>query len=195
MNQKIIREIHEDIYTGHLPGFKSNLDLLLAESSEEEVAKELAQIFCKEYSLYKADYIATFLQIALRRCPNLGLINLPDNILFRAVMITGSKDIYDCYLEEGLLPYFAKNKSVDTEKLYIQLYGVATELNDLTFNELKMVKKGSDYSSAVFDPKVSENFLLIGKEDYQAIELGLSNYNAILGRKLIVKDLETRMMA
>ena len=123
MKLENIKELLEtSIIEGDLEGYTDNLEILIRSTSIDDVSESLSVIFYKQYTRYKADYLAKFLEIAIRRSPNVAILNYPENFLFKLAILRGSKDFYDCYIEEGVVPFLANVLEEEHQMHYAELY-------------------------------------------------------------------------
>lgn len=190
--EKILSEINDCINNADLLNFDKNLDLLLIKLSDEDACKQLAQILGNNYSQFKSDYLAKILEIIIRKRSNLASVNHPFNILFQMTISTGSFEMYECYIEEYSVPYLSKIPLEEHELHYMELLNTAQELSEKLFKENKKCIKGMHYNGVSSRYENNENFMLINEQDYTIMEDVLERYNTIVGRGLIIEDLNKR---
>lgn len=89
-------------------------------------------------------------------------------------------DLYECFIEEvpGL-----------DDEFFSEAYADFTEMQEQLMDRYRVVLKGRDYNSGVN----SGNRRSIDLEDFAVINRTMEDYNAIINRHLIMKDVEKRM--
>jgi hypothetical protein len=190
---EILKQIENCIINGSINGLEKNLDLLFNDIPDEETSKHLALIIAKLYTRFKADMFAKVLEVIIRKRPNLGLINHPNNFLFQMAVVKGSKDLYDCYIEESALPAVANMDSEDKDSYIYELLGSAEDWTAQLFDNYKECVKGIDYNGAFSRYEKDSSIALIHQENYEIIETIMEHFNAIVGRRDIIKDLSERV--
>ena len=152
----------------------------LKEEPAQNVCICLGQALLIGYTSFKADCRAKFLEIALRHTPELGKFGGVKNPLFRVSFVIGSMDLYECFIEEvpGLDDEFFS-------EAYADFLGMQEQLMD----RYKVVLKGREYNSGVN----SGNRRMIDLDDFAVINRTMEDYNAIINRHQIIKDIEKRM--
>jgi len=115
----LTKTLDECLKYGDKACFEKNVQKLLNKVSEERATELLASYLYNRYTTFKADSIAGLMEIVIRKNLNLGLVNFPDNNLFRAAILRGSVDLFDCYIEEFAQPYLKKDKKVDAIGFYV----------------------------------------------------------------------------
>jgi len=160
--------------------------------SEENASKDLAEYIYTEFTTYKADAMAGIMQLVIESNPNLALIKFPENYLFRLVVIKGAMDLYNCFIEEAIEP-FLKGKDEDEQSdYYMELYSVATNLNDAFFPKYTPCVKGADFNGVFSVSEQNPNVSLINTQDFEIMNDVVEKYNTIIGRRDIIKDLEDK---
>ena len=190
--EKTQQLLEENLQQGNLKGFAENLDNLFHSVSEEKVCKILSVIFFQYYTRYKADYLAKFLEISIRKSPGMALLNHPENDLFKLTILRGSKDLYDCYIEEGVAPFLSNVLEEEHELHYMELQGIAESISESLFPKYVECLKGMDYNGAFGKYEKNEKVVLINSEDYETLEDVAAKYNTIIGRRDIINDLSKR---
>ena len=136
--------------------------------------------------------MAGILQIVIHSNPNLALLKSSENHLFRLVVIKGSMDLYECFLEEAIEP-FLKDKNEDEQlDCYLDLYTVAIQLNDYFFSQYTACVKGIDFNGVFGDHDENPSISLINTEDFEILDDVVEKFNTTIGRRDIIKDLEER---
>ena len=155
----------------------------LSEFDDTQSALALAGVFFKNYSSYNPDYLAKLLELAIRKKMSWAQINSEKNPLFRLCIILGSKDLYDCFIEETIPP---------DEDWYYKLYDEAIELDEEVMTHLHSVRKGVDYNGCLKTHDNKSPMVQIWREDYNFIESIIVKYNGIIERKRIIEDLSIK---
>lgn len=193
MNKEELFEQLKDSYDyGDQKRFIENVKSYQQNVTEEAASRDLAEFIFLKYSTFKADAMAGLMQMIIRENPNLALLKFPENYFYRLAVIKGSMDLYECYIEEAIRP-FLKDKDEDAEsECYMELVCVAEKLNDHFFPQYVPCIKGMDFNGpfAAYeeDPEIS----LIHHQDYETLNDVVEKYNAIIGRRDIIKDLYDR---
>ena len=164
---------------GLINEFSKVLDCLKDEPAQN-VCICLGQALLMGYTSFKADCRAKFLEIALRHTPEWGKFGGVKNPLFRASFAIGSMDLYECFIEEvpGL-----------DEDFFVEAYGDFTNMQEQLMDRYQIVLKGREYNSGV----TINNRRSIDLEDFEVINRTMEDYNAIVNRYKIIKDIEKRM--
>lgn len=191
-HENIVNKIEQAVIEADLNEIDLQLDYYLQKTEDTEASQRLSEVLYKYYTTYKSEYLAKIMEVIIRKRPSLAFVNHPQNFLFKTVLLTGSVDMYECYLEEAIIPFLQKKKDDDKEIYYMELQNTAQELSDYFFAKYPKCVKGLDYNSAFTNPKTSENVLSIHKQDYEALEDVAKKYNTILGRRDIITDLNKR---
>jgi len=191
--EQIIFEIDKFINESDINRFKSSLDQLLKLVSDEEASKILAEIIYKNYTTFRADSLAKIMEISIRRQPNLAILKHPENYLFRAALLRGSSELYECYIEEAVQPFLSNAASEEHDEHYSELLDVAENLTEVFFEKYPKCKKGLDYNGAFSRHENNDGVLLVNVEDYELMEDVIEKYNTIIGRRDIIKDLMTKV--
>lgn len=189
---KILNEIDECIKNTDLAGINENIGLLLKDISDEDASMKLAQLLGDNYTQFKSDYLAKVLEIIIKKRLNLAFLNHPYNFLFQAVISAGSFEMYECYVEEAVMPFLANVIEDEHEMHYMELLNTAQELTEKLFKENKKCIKGRHYNGAISRKEQNENIVLLGEQDYIIMEDVVERYNSIVGRALIIEDLNKR---
>jgi hypothetical protein len=177
---------------GDKQGIKENIKSYQEFVSEEEASKDLAEYIYAKFTTYKADAMAGIMQMGIQTNPNLALLKFPENYLFRLVVIKGSMDLYECFMEEAIEP-FLKDKDEDEQlDYYMDLYTVAIQLDDAFFPQYTACVKGMDFNGAFGIHEENPAISLIHTADFEILDDVVEKYNTIIGRRDILKDLEER---
>ncbi|WZL89791.1 hypothetical protein VS868_03365 [Salinimicrobium sp. 3283s] len=189
--EEILIEMDECLDCASISGFKEQLDHLLEISSDEETSLILAQYLMTKYTAFKADSLASYMEAAIRKRPNLAMLKHPENPLFKLAVIRGSKDLYDCYMEEAVEPFLANVNKDEHMDHFFELLTLTEKLNEMIFNNYEPRLKGLHYSGAF--PGEQPHLVRINKEDYETMEDVIEQYNAMIGRREILRDLNRRI--
>jgi hypothetical protein len=106
--EEIYSEMDDCLKDGSLSCFEEQVDRVLKHFDTREASTILAFYISKNFTTYKADGMAGLLQTMIRKDPALAQINHPDNPMFNLTIICGSVDLYECYMEEAVEPFFKR---------------------------------------------------------------------------------------
>lgn len=191
--EQIIQEIEKHLGTANMKGATETIFRHFEGLSDFEKSNQIVNVLYKQYTNFRSGMIAVLMEGIIRKAPNLAQVNFPENFLFKLCVITGSKDLYECFIEEAVEPYL-ENKSEDEKwDYYTELSIVAQKLNDHFFSQYDPYKKGMHYNSALPLHESNRNELAIHREDYDVMEEIIENYNRIIGRRDIINALEEKM--
>lgn len=191
--EKLFEELNDCYSYGDKQGILKNIKKYQNVVSEEEAGRDLAEYIFLKYTTYKADAMAGLMQMMIQDNPNLALLKFPENYFFRLAVLKGSIDLYECFIEEAIEP-FLKGKGEDEQSdYYIELYAVASKLNDHFFPQYVPCVKGMDFNGIFSVYENDSAISLIHTEDFEILDDVVEKYNTILGRRDIIKNLEERM--
>ena len=196
MNKEdIIIDIEYCINTLDIERLEDNLDLLFEAISDKEASVSLSQLLNKVYTLYKARGLAKIMEVIIRKRQNLALVNHPENPLFKLCVITGSFDLYECYIEEAVYTVLPQEKDDDAapNMYYQDLHIVAEKIKEYYYDKRTKCVKGYSYQGAFSTLEGNSNVVLINIEDYEMMESAIEKYNTLLGRDDIISDLENKI--
>lgn len=185
--KQILQKIDDCISNGSLSTINEEVAKLLNISSKEQVSQAIATLFVRQYTLYRADYLARILEDIIHGCLDLALVGGANNPLFRMVIFKGSVDLYECYMEEAIFPFLETMNEEDKYDYYTELMCVAQSVSDACFDNYTIVRKGLDFNGGV--PGTRFGFITIAEEDYEVMNTLCEHYNAIIGRRDILKNL------
>ncbi|OAB25322.1 hypothetical protein SAMN05444395_10945 [Flavobacterium fryxellicola] len=193
MSKEELFEKLNDCYDyGDKQGIVVNIEKYQKNVSEEEASRDLAEYIFLKFTTNKADAMAGLMRMMIKDNPNLALLKFPENYFYRLAVIKGSMDLYDCYIEEAIIP-FLKDKDEDAvNDCYMELTCVAEKLNDHFFPNYVPCIKGMDFNGAFATYEKDTEISLIRSEDYEIINDVVEKYNTIIGRRDIIKDLYER---
>ncbi|MBZ9730388.1 hypothetical protein LB467_11895 [Salegentibacter sp. JZCK2] len=189
--EEIISEMDKCLDCASISGFKEQVDNILEINSEKEASLIIAQYLMTKYTAFKADGLASYMEAAIRKWPNLAVLNHPENPLFKLAVIRGSKELYDCYMEEAVLPFLSNVIANEHQDYFYELLAVAEKMDKMIFENYEPIIKGLHYNGAI--PTEQPHLVRINKEDFEVIEDVVEQYNGIIGRKEILKDLNRRI--
>jgi predicted phosphohydrolase len=189
MNKKIVAELRRSIKENRKDDFEKQFKILLTEVAEDKAAEILSEIISKQYTRMNADYLAIFLEIALKQDFNIAIESHPTNQIFALVIIKGSIDLWDCYKEVGIEPHLTNLTAADQQIFYKELLKIAANLNESIIGDYNELVKGRHYNGAFGEDQTYENAVLINIEDYRRMEEVVEAFNSIIGRRNILKDL------
>jgi hypothetical protein len=191
--EQLYKELNSCCDNGNTQGIVSTIKKYQSKNSEDEASRDLAEFILQKYTTYSADAMAGLMQIMIRDNPNLALLKFPENYFFKLAVLKGSVDLYQCFIEESIEPYLKDKDEDEIMDYYIELFGVASDLNDHFFPQYVPCVKGMDFNGVFGVSEKNSNVSLINTEDYLVLNDVVEKFNTILGRRDIVKDLEERM--
>jgi hypothetical protein len=191
--EKIIKDIIKCLDIADFNTIDKKLDELLNILSDDEASNLLSGMIFKQYTTYKSGYLATLMEKIIRKKPELAQVNHPENFLFKLAFIKGSKELYECYIEEAVEPFLQGKTKDEVEMYYLELFSIADQFNEAFFPKFVRCIKGMDFNGAFAHSDENENIVLINREDYETMNDVVEKYNTIIGRRDILKDLEKRM--
>jgi len=156
----------------------------------EESAAFLTTLIINNYSLYKAEDIAVLLEHALRENQAIAEVTEPRRFIFEMCVFTGSWALYECYLEEYLEPITLEMSVDDLDALMIDHFAIAEKLVADLFNNYETVHKGLHYNGAFSGDR--PGICSINCEDFEIMDALVENYNKIIGRRDIFRDIYNR---
>lgn len=190
--EQIFDEMDECLRHGSISGFNAQLDRLFKKLGENKASESFCEYIIGRYTTYKADTMARLLQEVIHKYPNVAHHQFPKNPLFKLVCFKGSMELFECYIEEAVEPYLDGKDEDFVLDYYSELYMIAEEIREQTFEDYIPCKKGKDFNGA-FATSESNHLLSINREDYQTMDKIVEHFNAIIGRRDIIKKLEERM--
>jgi hypothetical protein len=193
MNKEELIENLDECYSyGDKKGLLQNIEEYQKNVSEEEASRDFAEYIYLKYTTYKADALAGLLQMMIKSNPNLAFLKFPENFLYRLVIIKGSVDLYDCFIQEAIEPYLKDKDEDDQLDYYMDLYTTAIQINDHFFPTYVQCIKGEDFNGAFGTYEENAAVSLIHTEDFKTMDDVVEKYNTIIGRRDIIADLEKR---
>jgi hypothetical protein len=188
--ERIISKISEALDRADFTTIDKLLDKLLKTQQTYEAAEELARFIYSEYTTFRSGSLSVFLEKVIRKDAKLAQIHHPENPLFKLCVITGSKELFECYLEEAAEKTTHGKSPEEASEYYFELSIVARKMTDLFFEKFVQCIKGMDYNGAFSTLEENENVVLINREDYELLEDVTENFNKIVGRRDIISRLE-----
>ena len=192
-DKQILSKIEKCAGTNDLQGFSSYIDELLLVTDVTNASLLLSAFLLNRHTTSNSKDTAKLLEIILNSNDELAMINFPDNCFFQAAVLKGSMELYECYMEEAIESYLYDKTEDEAYTCYMNLNTIAERYNDLIFDRIPKYIKGKDFKSAVSKYDKDPNLVLIDENDVAIMEKVIENYNGILGRRDILKDLELRL--
>ena len=189
--EELTKRFQECLDTGDFECFEKKLELFLAKEEEDKASHLLSQFLFNHFTTFKADGTAKLLEIIIRKNSNLALVKYPDNYLYRVVVLRGSVDLFKCYTEEFLMPYLSKKKDDEKDDFVLKLLQVTEEYDKQITEQEQAIIKGVHFNGAFGTSEQYPNAVLINREDYEVLDNAVEKYNAVIGRKEIVKRVNT----
>lgn len=193
-DKQILSKIEKCAGTNDFQGFSSYIDELLLVTDVTNASLLLSAFLLNRHTTSNSKDTAKLLEIILNSNEELAMINFPDNCFFQTAVLKGSMELYECYMEEAIESYLYDKSEDEAYTCYMNLNTIAERYNDLIFDRIPKYIKGKDFKSAVSKYEKDPNLVLIDAEDVAIMEKVIENYNGILGRRDILKDLEARMV-
>ena len=184
--ESIIEEMYSCIDYADLNGFKEQVEQYLNICDVSTASQDLATFLITQYTASRADTIAKLLEIIIQTNPEIALVNYPENHFFRIVMISGSTDLLDTYLEEAVELYLENKTEEEYKSYYKKLLHLGAKLNTLFSDQYSTQIKGMDYNGAFSS---DNGKVTIHNEDYEIMEDIINKYNTIVGRRDVIKTL------
>lgn len=189
--EEIFHEMDECLDCASISGFKEQVENLIRNFNDKETSIILAEYLLKKYSAFKAEGLASYMEVAIHRKPEIATVNHPENPLFKLSILRGSKNLYDCYMEEAIEPFFKYKNDVEKIEYLMNLIDIAEKLDEIIFAGYTRVLKGLQYSGGVQGE--APHLVILHKDDYDIIDETMEHYNEIIGRRDILKDLNRRV--
>ena len=193
-DKQILSKLEKCADTNDLQGFSSCIDELLLVTDVANASLLLSAFLLNRHTTSNSNATAKLLEIILNSNDDLAMINFPDNCFFQTAVLKGSIELYECYMEEAIESYLYDKSEDEAYTCYMNLNTIAERYNDLIFDRIPKYIKGKDFKSAVSKYEKDPYLVLIDEEDVAIMEKVIENYNGILGRRDILKDLEARMV-
>lgn len=170
-----VNRLYQILSEASFSGFNKLLEEL-NQMSDKDASIILMRGFLRYYKASKADYIATWMEKAIHFNPNWAQVDGLDNPLLKSAFISGSKDLYDCYIEEvdGL-----------DDEWFEEALKVAVAFNQNILNQCEPVLVGLHYNSGIMDNGRKS----LDMEDYEVMDATIAKYNQIVGMRNILQDL------
>lgn len=184
----ILKELTLDIEEASASSFKSNLEEAKKLFSKNELIDELSKILMVNYTSYREDGLAYFLEIILQSDVEFGIINEDQNKFFRLAVLKGSMKFLECLFEEAYNPYFSDKDEDEKFDFNANLSITAFQIDDLVIENSTKFYKGLDFNGGYLEQ--DSNKVVIALEDFQKMDSICELYNAMVGRKEVIKFLE-----
>lgn len=186
-------KLQESIDCGNLKSFKEEIKIFIDDSEDDVAAQYLGLYIYEYYTTYKANAAAGLMQAVLQEKLDLGIVGFPDNIFFRIVVFRGSVDLWECYLEDFAQPYLEKNTSIDKLDFYCEMYALLTQYTEEIDEKEERVLKGVHFNGVFGEVENSPGVRFIHSEDFEIMDNVVEKFNAIIGRRVILKQIEDLM--
>ena len=190
----ILSKIEKCADINDFQGFSSNIDELLLVTDITNAGLLLSAFLLNRHTTSNSKATAKLLEIILNSNDDLAMLNFPDNCFFQAAVLKGSMELYECYMEEAIESYLYDKTDDEAYTCYMNLNTIAERYNDLIFDRIPKYIKGKDFNSSISKYDKDPNLVLIDEDAITIMEKVIENYNGILGRRDILKDLEARMV-
>jgi len=192
-DKQILSKLEKCADGNDLQGFNSYRRITLV-TDVANASLLLSAFLLNRHTTSNSNATAKLLEIILNSNDDLAMINFPDNCFFQTAVLKGSIELYECYMEEAIESYLYDKSEDEAYTCYMNLNTIAERYNDLIFDRIPKYIKGKDFKSAVSKYEKDPYLVLIDEEDVAIMEKVIENYNGILGRRDILKDLEARMV-
>jgi hypothetical protein len=186
--------LEQQFESQNYPGFISYSIELLKKEETFEAYRQICEVFVKYYHSGNAGLIADILEAIFLE--NKDLINNLKNIenpLILLCIFTGSEAIYSKYCKFYLDPLISNLDEYEVSDYYVKLYDHFEKTNDILFNNCQKVAKGKDYHGKMSAINDNPDFVMLMAKDYDRMEIIIENYNKIIGRSIIFKDISKRL--
>ena len=191
ISKKIIDKLYDCTDTGDLVGFEMHIREYLKTTDEITASKDLAIFIVNDYTSFKADAMAKLMEVIIRCNPNLALVNFPENHFFRICMVSGSLDLFECFLEEAIEPHLECLDEQEKKEYYTKLLHLGVRLNGIFLDQYSTQIKGVNFNGAFSND--GKGIVKITAEDFEAMDDIVNIYNTMIGRRDIVKVLMTKV--
>ena len=192
-DKQLLSKLEKCADSNDLEGFTTYVEELLLVTDVTNASLLLSAFLLNRHTTSNSKDTAKLLEIILSNNEELAMINFPDNCFFQAAVLKGSMELYECYMEEAIESYLYDKTEDEAYTCYMNLNTIAERYNDLIFDRIPKYIKGKDFNSAVSKYEKDPNLVLIDEDDVAIMEKVIENYNGILGRRDILKDLELRI--
>jgi hypothetical protein len=192
IQKDILDEMHNCLDSADLKGFEVQVKKYLKSTKESTASQELAMFLVNIYNAARSGFVATLMEIIIRCNSNLAIINYPENHFFRIIMITGSMDLFECFIEEAIEPHLKKTSKSEQEDYYNKLLHLGAQLNKMFTDQYQTLIKGRNFNGSFGSDENNQNVKLIHQEDYEIMNDIVDKYNTIIGRRDVIKALMTK---
>lgn len=193
-DKQVLSKLEKCADNNDFKGFNSLIEELLLVTDINNASLLLSAFLLNRHTATNSKDTAKLLEIILSNNEEFAMINFPDNCFFQTAVLKGSMALYECYMEEAVESYLYDKSEDEAFDCYMNLNTIAERYNDLIFDRIPKYIKGKDFKSAVSKFDKDSDLVLIAEDDIEIMERVIENYNGILGRRDILKDLEKRMM-
>ena len=176
----IVNKLEACMNNGNVPAFIQVLKEDLSQEPAINACICISGAILRCHTFYKSDMLAAFLEKAIHFNMDWAKFGGGKNPLFRVAFLTGSWDLYTCFIEEV--------EGLD-EDTYAEAYEEWLDYNEKILDHAQMCIKGRDYNSGY----EKDGQRIIDIADFKKMNFMAESYNAIIGRYKILKDLEKRL--
>lgn len=191
ISKKIIDKLYDCTDSGDLVGFEKYIKEYLKTTDEVTASKDLAIFIVNDYTSFKADAKAKLMEVIIKCNPNLALINHPENHFFRICLVSGSLDLFECFIEEATEPHLETADEQEKKEYYTKLLHLGVQLNAIFSDQYTTKIKGVDFNGAFSNE--GNGVVKITAEDFEVMDDIVNIYNTIVGRRDIIKVLMTKV--
>ncbi len=191
--QEIFRELYNKLGGNFLNnGGAELLNQLIKDKEPKEAASLIAELFMQRFDNLKPDDLEWLLKEILSVKPELATVEIPYNPIFMTTIIHGVFDVYRGYIEHGVQAYLKDKGNDDKIDCYNDLSITAQQISDDLFPRYNQYFRGMHYNTSFLKLEDKPHIHLINEEDVGFYENIVSQYNAIIGRREIIDDLNRR---
>ena len=179
--EEIIKEMYHCFDAADFTCFEEQVNNYLEICDEKIASEDLATFLLTEYTSAKSDFIAQLMEVVIRCNPNLALINFPENHFFKIAMVSGSMDLFDCYIVDVVEPHLENASEEECKEYYNELLKLGVKMNRLFSDQYQLKIKGFDFNGA-FTVNPDTGIASIHKEDFDIMDDIVNRYNTIVVR-------------
>jgi hypothetical protein len=190
--QKIFAQLYDKLGNFQNNGGPELLNELIKDTELKEAASLIAELFIQKFDNGKPDDLEWLLKEILEVKPELAYVDFPYNPIFAATIIHGVFDVYRGYVEKGIEVYLKDKSGEEKFDCYSDLSITAQQISEDLFPKYEQYFKGMHYNTAFRRDAENPHILMITEEDVLFYERIVRNYNSIIGRRIIIDDLNKR---
>ena len=185
---QLLAELSLDIQESATKSFITNLEEAKKVFSKAELANELSKLLLLNYTSFREEGIAYFLELIIKSDSELALMDGDNNKFFKVAVMRGSFSLLECLFEKAYDPHFLTIDEDEKFDFITNLSLKAFDLDEKLLENNKKVYKGQDFSGGILNHDTNQ--VIIAPEDYEVLNDIYERYNAIVGRKEIIKFLD-----